>query len=330
MKQTIKSTNQLIQEHITSTIRKSFTLEKLLIELDGVLGDIKAAPSEYKYHYGIKLKDQQEFILLDIPKDLIEAGKLTGGEYVTVFGIIKTKLDNYTNNRLEFRIDVSKIQATDSPAAIDAHRQEQASLSKIRALNAGRNTFPFKEEIKISLITGRSSQVEDDFRNELKKIKSRVFVQKIAVDMTNKDEIVRAIESANHKADIIAVIRGGGDDSQFEAFNNMSVITALSKSSGYRILGLGHSQDSTLLELVCDYSANTPTAAGTHIREMLTSYQDNINNLTVLHTLENRDNQQIIDSLKAEHLVQRNKLLKNCGIVILVLIAIIVLLIYYK
>lgn len=169
MKQTIKSTNQLIQEHITSSVRKSFTIEKLLIELDGVLGDIKAAPSEYKYHYGIKLKDQQEFILLDIPKDLIETEKLTGGEYVTIFGIIKTKLDNYTNNRLEFRIDVSRIQATDSPAAIDAHRLEQASLSKIRALNAGRNTFPFKDEIKISLITGRSSQVEDDFRNELKK-----------------------------------------------------------------------------------------------------------------------------------------------------------------
>lgn len=148
--------------------------------------------------------------------------------------------------------------------------------------------------------------------------------------MTNKDEIVRAIENANHKADIIAVIRGGGDDSQFEAFNNMSVITALSKSSGYRILGLGHSQDRTLLELVCDYSANTPTAAGTHIREMLTSYQDNINNLTVLHTLENRDNQQIIESLKAEHLVQRKKLLKNFGTVVLVLLAVIVLLILFK
>lgn len=328
--QTIKSTNQLIQEHITTAIRKNFTVEKLIVELNGVLGDIKSISNEYKYHYGIKLKDQQDFVLLDIPKELVDAEKLAGGEYVTIIGIIKTKLDNFTNNRVEFRIDVSSIKSTDSPAAVEALRTEQASMAKIRSLNAGRNAFPFKDEIKITLITGRVSQVEDDFRNELKKIKSRVLVQKIAVDMTNKDEIVRAIESANHKADIIAVIRGGGDDSQFEAFNNMSVITALAKNNGYRILGLGHSQDSTLLEVVCDYSANTPTAAGTHIREMLSSYEDSLNHLHQKFIAEKRDNEEYVLKLKANHNQYQGRMIKISVIVIVLLIITIAILLFNK
>lgn len=333
MKQTVKSTNQLITEHITSSVSKSFAIEKLFVELDGQLGELKAIPTSYNYQYGVKLKGQDEFILMDIPKVLLEAERLAGGEYVTVYGVIKTKIDDFTNNRLEFRIEVSKIQATDSPAVVDANRQEQASLSKIRALNPRRNAFPFKDEIELFYITGQLSQVEADFLHEVNGIKE-VYAEKIPADMTNTDEIVKAIESVSSKADIIVVIRGGGDDSQFEVFNKMSVITALSKSRAYRVLGLGHSQDSTFLDLVCDYSANTPTAAGTHIRETLKAYQDKINKVTERYALENRsiqqNNQQKIENLTAEHLAQDKKMIKSCFIVILVGLILIGLLFFFR
>ena len=44
---------------------------------------------------------------------------------------------------------------------------------------------------------------------------------------------------------------------------------AIASFKGYRILGLGHTGNATLSDLVCDYAASTPTKAGLLIAENL-------------------------------------------------------------
>jgi exodeoxyribonuclease VII large subunit len=268
---TIRSITQFLNEHITSAIRAKFSASDLMVGVEGVLGDIKQN-NEYKYHYGVKLKDESDYVLLDIPKELIDKSELSGGEYVQVLGTIKTKLDSFSNNRVEFRIDVSRINTKDSPKAIEAMKKDQATISKIHSLHPGRRPFPYKSMLKVSLLVSKSSQVEDDFMYELRSLSDNVDIDRKPINITRKEDIAAAINESS--GDIIVIIRGGGDEGQFEVFNQMIVIEALAKNPGYRILGLGHSNDSTLIELVSDYAANTPAQAGTHIKEMISLYRE--------------------------------------------------------
>jgi exonuclease VII large subunit len=65
----------------------------------------------------------------------------------------------------------------------------------------------------------------------------------------------------------VVIIRGGGRNDAFDIFNDEKVLNAFSNLKGYRILGLGHNSDITLLDCLADHSAITPTAAGIHLKE---------------------------------------------------------------
>ena len=59
--------------------------------------------------------------------------------------------------------------------------------------------------------------------------------------------------------------RGGGSDEQFSVFENPELLRAWSEKRAYRIAGIGHSGNSTALDLLSDFAATTPAAACTHI-----------------------------------------------------------------
>ena len=44
------------------------------------------------------------------------------------------------------------------------------------------------------------------------------------------------------------------------------------KTDVYRVVGLGHTQHTTLLDVVSDFAAKTPSLAGSHIREHIERY----------------------------------------------------------
>jgi len=53
-------------------------------------------------------------------------------------------------------------------------------------------------------------------------------------------------------------------------FEDPRVINALAqRNDAYRVLGLGHTHNTTLLDLVSDFPAKTPSLAGSHIREQI-------------------------------------------------------------
>jgi exodeoxyribonuclease VII large subunit len=84
--------------------------------------------------------------------------------------------------------------------------------------------------------------------------------------------IATAIRDANSD-DIVMIIRGGGDAADFEVFDDPRVVTALSSQQAHRVVGLGHTGNATLLDLFCDFSANTPAQAGAYVRERVQQRQ---------------------------------------------------------
>ena len=90
--------------------------------------------------------------------------------------------------------------------------------------------------------------------------------------MLSAPERTHAIRTAN--ANIIALIRGGGSDEQFSTFENPDLLRAWSEKRTYRVAGIGHSGNSTALDLLSDLAATTPATAGTHIADALRTCRD--------------------------------------------------------
>lgn len=77
-------------------------------------------------------------------------------------------------------------------------------------------------------------------------------------------QIVRAIEQANadHWAQLIVLIRGGGSLEDLWAFNSPLVAEAVFHSGLPVLAGIGHEVDTSLADLTADVRAITPTHAG--------------------------------------------------------------------
>ena len=86
--------------------------------------------------------------------------------------------------------------------------------------------------------------------------------------MDAADQIIRALKFFNERdeVDIIAVIRGGGSADDLAVFNDEKLVREVAASRIPVITGIGHEVDESLVDLVADIRASTPS----NVAEMLT------------------------------------------------------------
>ena len=108
-------------------------------------------------------------------------------------------------------------------------------------------------------------------------IQSAIYEQDPTVDILVKDATVQGSQAPTSIAngihhldrsedvDAIIVSRGGGSDSNLQAFNSERVAEAIFTANTPIVTAIGHTDDRLIADQVADVAAITPTAAGEYI-----------------------------------------------------------------
>lgn len=251
---------QLLAEHLPGLAG--------LVRVAGHLADPGLARGAW--HYGVRLSDDGGRVLVDLPAALVRSRKLAAGQWVLLTGIVRVRAGQL--GTLELRLEVSDVetaQTADVARRVPATASGRMTPEAVSGLPNVRRPFPVVDGRPLQLVLIQSSslqaQVAQDCLAEIDKLGKLVSVQQVPINMLDAAAIANAIEKA--RGDVLLLIRGGGDAADFEVFDDPRVVTALAEKDCYRVIGLGHSGNKTLLDAVVECSARTPAQAGLHVRE---------------------------------------------------------------
>ncbi len=247
--------------------------------IKGILGELKQ--NDYPYFYNIPLRDDMGIIYLDIPKKIGEQFIGYQNKEVCVFGHLKAKT---WQGGVQFTLDVSNISPVQEISP-ELQRQEKTLIQILRSTPKITRTFPDLERYKIDIICGVSSQVRLDFERQVTGL-NNIELNFIPVNILSTSEIISAINAS--KGDILILLRGGGSPSEFEVFNDLELLSAWVNKSTYKISALGHTEHKTYIDILSDLSADTPTMAGSFIKNTILSIQKAKEHEKEILTIQNR------------------------------------------
>jgi hypothetical protein len=242
------------------------------LELEGVLGEI-GEDRGYTRIYRVYLADAAggASFELSLPRRLTEKARGLEHARVRVRGDLET---NLWRGQLNFRLDVREMEPADTRYVEGTSEADRSLSSVLRGYRRFRVSFPTPRAedgaagvLLVYVIHPVSGRVLDDFLGQLRETGGvPIEVHTLGANMSSADEVREAVAGAEG-FDVVAVIRGGGAQADFEPLNEVGLLRAWMEKNAYTVSGIGHAGDSTLLDAVSDASCETPTAAGAYIRE---------------------------------------------------------------
>lgn len=230
------------------------------VRIRGEVSKIK----ENKGHLYFSLKDEN-FILNAIcwssAVPLLQVFPEEGMEVVA-----EGKITTYAKSSISsYQIKVDQIELQGEGALLKLIELRKKKLQAEGYFNEEhKKSIPFIPN-KIGIITSPTGAVIMDIINRVQdRYPTHLLIYPISVQ-GNKSagEIIKGIEFFNKRinVDTIIIARGGGGAEDLLSFNDENVVKSAFASKIPIISAIGHETDFTLLDLVADYRASTPTAA---------------------------------------------------------------------
>ena len=250
---------------LSQSIRNTLETEFEYVRVKGELGRISRPASGHIY---FDLKDEKSILASVVwrgtkitKRDLIEEGN-----EVVLIGRISS-----FSGHSKYQIIVEDIQASGMGALL-------ALLNKRREKLAGEGLFSKERKFNlptyprsIGVITSVSGAVIQDILNRVEaRFRVSVIIFPVTVQGDNcANEVIEGIDFFHQekvkteglRPDLLIIARGGGSFEDLWPFNDESLIRAVSEAKIPIISAIGHETDITLLDLVADVRAPTPTAA---------------------------------------------------------------------
>ena len=118
----------------------------------------------------------------------------------------------------------------------------------------------------IAIITGNASKALGDIFSTIKNVKHAYNIKIFHINITSKNEIIKALNELEQKNfDIVLLTRGGGSNIDLDIFNDREIAeTALNLDSIF-VTSIGHADDKSLLQDISDRDFISPTLFGTFL-----------------------------------------------------------------
>ncbi|KAF8818168.1 exodeoxyribonuclease VII large subunit [Rickettsia endosymbiont of Cardiosporidium cionae] len=269
------------------------------VQVKGEISGIHFASSGHCYFH---LKDNLSILSVIFWKShlLQTRFELSDGLEVIVYG----KISSYSGQS-KYQLYAKSVQLAGIGDFIKLIAERKKRLEKEGLFDKiHKKKIPFLPK-KIGIITSIKGSVIKDI---VHRINARcplcLLVWHIAVQGdTSESDITNAINGFNKiqdRPDLIIIARGGGTIEDLISFSSESVVRAAFHSEIPIISAIGHETDHSLLDLVADLRAPTPTAAAELAVPLIQNLKDNIRELygsiNSAVKLNMNYKQQIIDS----------------------------------
>ncbi len=207
--------------------------------------------------------------------------EMEGQEYM-VRGFLKFRV---TQNR--YVIELVEILPS-GKGAIEQRRKHILSKLEKDGLYPVKQIGSLKEletpPLKIAIMGSPNTRgISDLFHNLYKSdILPDFTLYPVSVENTDSaKQICEALKKANQiKYDLIVIVRGGGGQGGLLYLEDEDLARSVISSTIPVLVGIGHTEDKSLLDLVATISRETPTAAGSEIANTINYFVDSVDELT--------------------------------------------------
>ena len=284
------------------------------VRIKGEISEIRVATKGQIY---ITLKDKNSILSAVVweqkKRSLIFEPEI--GMEVTLTGRVTT----WSKFKTTYQIDVDKIEIAGEGALLKIIEERKKRLEEKGYFDQEiKKKIPYLPS-RIGVITSPTGSVIHDIINRVsERFKTPIDVWPVAVQGTEAPRnIIDAINGFNsiddqNKPDVIIIARGGGSTEDLMAFNDENLATSVFESKIPIISAIGHETDTTIIDLVSDLRASTPTAAAEKATPVRFELIEKIKNLQL--RLNTKVNSQI--QSKKENYEYLNKFLKSPSLIV--------------
>ncbi len=232
--------------------------------------------------------------------------------------IVTGKITTWSRFKTTYQIDIDKIEVSGEGALLKLIEERKKRLFNKGYFDESKKTpLPYLPT-RIGIITSPTGSVIHDIINRVKdRFPILIDVWPVSVQGTDAvSSISKAINGFNEKIkqkpDVIIVARGGGSTEDLMAFNDEDLAIKVFNSKIPIISAIGHETDTTIIDLVSDLRASTPTAAAEKVVPVKYEVEEKLKNLNL--QLNNKINFKLM-SIK-DNFEYLNKLLKAPSFII--------------
>ena len=307
MNSTIKNTLELSVSELSVSIKNLIEDNFGYVRVKGEIGRVSNPASGHIY---FDLKDKDSVISGIIWKGNASALEVRPEEGLEV--VCTGKVTTY-KGQSKYQIIVENIE----PAGLGAlmallEKRKKAFSDEGLFSNDFKKNIPFLPNV-IGVVTSPSGSVIRDIIHRINdRFPTQIIVWPVRVQgETCPDEVADAIDgfhlleqSGIPNPDLIIVARGGGSVEDLWGFNDEKVVRSVFRSKIPIISAIGHETDNTLIDLVADLRAPTPTAAA----EKSVPVKNDL--IDVIDDLENRFKNSILRSIQYRE-TQSKKIFKS-------------------
>ena len=262
-----------IPEYSVTEISKS--IKQVLDDTFGyvrVRGEISGLKQAASGHVYLNLKDESAIINGIIWKSNVSRLSFQPHDGLEVIckGRLTTGYSDRYPGRSDYSIHIDSLMPAGEGALMALLEQRKKKFAA-----AGLFDQTHKKQIpeyphRIGVITSPTGAVIQDILHRIEeRYPLNVILWPVPVQGDDSSELItQAIRGFNNndieesiKPDVIIVARGGGSIEDLWAFNEENIVNAVFESKIPIISAIGHETDTTLIDLVSDLRAPTPTAA---------------------------------------------------------------------